>query len=252
VQKPLVPVAKPVLAPPKPASTALSPSAPAPLPTGEEWVEQALGKMGLLHPGAWIAPSLVMMFGSPGLVALGMVIFPIALIMALMRLGETNSEPRYPATFAVPAAVLLLLMLWVSSAMGAAGPGADAPVDVPQVETGPLPPTPDVTTRQLRLGQPEAHGNPRLLELVNGLDMERDIGGAYTGVPDEEEERVRLSVYVLADGTVDPVRVRTEEATDWALANSAEAKAGEMRFVFLDADGAPAEGWVRIDVTYGP
>ncbi len=250
VQKPLVPVARPVLTPPQPASTALSPSAPAPLPTGEEWMEQAMGKMGLLHPGAWIAPSLVMMFGSPGLVALGMIIFPIALIMALMRLGEQHSEPRYPATFAVPAAVLLLLMLWVSSALGAVGSGADASAEVPQVETGAYASAASIW--QVRVGEPEADGDWRLLRLVNGLEAQRDIGGSYAGVPHSEPERVLLVVYVLPDGTVDPARIRTEEVSDSWLADAAAAEAREMRFVFLDAGGNAAEGWVRIDVTYGP
>jgi hypothetical protein len=212
-------------------------------------VEQALGKMGLLHPGAWIAPSLVMMFGSPGLVALGMVIFPIALIMALMRLGEPHPEPRYPATFAVPAAVLLLLMLWVSSAMGAAGSGADASADVPPVETGQFS---DVTPWQVRLSEPRAQGNPRLLEVVNGLEAQRDIGGSYGGVPNSEREWARLVVYVLVDGTVDPARIRTDQVSDPSLADAAAAEARDMRFVFLDAAGDPAEGWVWIDVTYGP
>jgi len=259
LQKPLVPVANPVLTPPHPVST-LYPGTPAPLPTasGEEWLEQALGKMGLLHPGAWIAPSLVMMFGPPGVVALGMVIFPVALIMALMRLGEPHREPRLPATFAVPAAVLLLLILWVSSALGSSWMGADPPLR-PAPRPVPIPAPYDVGEPiapaplwQVRLGEPEAEAPTRLLRLVNRLDLERDIGGAYRGPPGRQGERVRVAVYVLSDGTVDPERIRAEESTDPGLAYTATDEAEKMRFVFLDAEGAPAEGWVRIDVTYAP
>jgi hypothetical protein len=187
-----------------------------------------------------------------------MVIFPIALIMALMRLGEPHPEPRMPATFAVPAAVLLLLVLWVSSALGSTGMGADAPsrpvpepvsIPAPHGSGQALPPT---AGWQVRVGEPQAAWDARLLKLVNRLDMERDIGGSYGGVPDSGAERVRLAVYVLADGTVDPARVRTEEATDPWLADAAVLEGREMRFVFLDADGDPAEGWVWMDVTYGP
>ena len=258
MQKPLVPVAKPVLAP-APASIGLSPGAPAQLPTGEEWLEQALGKMGLLHPGAWIAPSLVMMFGPGVMMALGMVIFPVALIMALMRLGQPKPEPRYPATFAVPAVVMLLLVLLAAGVLAGSTMGAGAREEGVEVElpTAPLPPSEDVAGApaaagwEVRLSEPKA-GSARLLRVSNVPDVQRGIAGAYAGVPEGGEKVVSLRVWVRRDGSVDPALVQTEGATDERLEQAVVAAAPGMRFVYLDMNWMPAAGWVELGVLYAP
>ncbi|HEU4452788.1 MAG TPA: hypothetical protein VFR81_06995 [Longimicrobium sp.] len=262
VQKPLVPVAKPVLAPPFAATSprasktstlaTLSSNAPAPL-SGEEWLEQAMGRMGVLHPGAWVLPSLVLMFGPPGLVVLGMIAFPIVLILGLMRMGEQHPEPRLPGTFAVPAVVLMLLALWLSSALGGSWMGASGADGGPGA--GQIPIRLEGSSRapwQVRVSEPVAEGGTRLVHLQNDLAVEREIRGAYAGTPGGEADTVRLAVYVLPDGSVDPERIATTDATDPWLADAAVTAAREMRFTFLASDGTPAEGWVWMDVTFGP
>jgi hypothetical protein len=225
------------------------------MPTGEEWIEQAAGKMGLLHPGTWIAPSLVMMFGPPGLVALGMIIFPIALIMTLMRMRKPHPERRYPATFTTPAVVMMLLVLWIVSALVADAPrGGPVPVPAPSAPASDDAGVP-ATGWQVRLSEPTVTwgwGTPRMLRLAKVPEVERAIAASYAGVPDGSEKVVRLRVWVRRDGSVHPERVETEGATDVRLEEAVLVVAPGMRFVYLDDLWMPAEGEVELGVLYAP
>jgi len=268
-RKPPLPAAKPVLTAMQPRpSTAVATATRAPLPGnahppgalapgGEEWLEQALGKRGALHPGAWVAPALVMMFGPPEMVVLGMIGFPIALIMALMRLGEPHSEPRLPATFAVPAALLLLLVLWISSTLGGMGMGADSTggpgggipdyAEAPYSAPGQAP-----DGWRVNVAEPTSDIPARQVILLNRGTMEREASDWFTSTAADVPHQLRLVVYVSTDGGVDPVRIWAEDSSDPGLASAVAAAARGMRFSFLNTDGEPAEGYVRMDVTYGP
>jgi hypothetical protein len=203
-----------------------------------------------------VAPALALMAAPPPLVMFGLLALTL-LVVTLNRAASGRKSKRLLGTFAVPAAVLLALSLWISNAMGGALV-ADAPRGGPVPVPAPSAPASDdagvpATGWQVRLSEPTATwGTPRMLRLADVPEVKRAIAASYAGVLDGSEKVVRLRVWVRRDGSVHPERVETEGATDVRLEEAVLVVAPGMRFVYLDDLWMPAEGEVKLGVLYAP
>jgi hypothetical protein len=202
--------------------------------------------MGALHPGAWLAPTLALLLGPAMLVVAGIVIFPLLLIFTLVPRGPRPD--RLLGTFAVPAAVLLVLSIWMFSAMG------DSWLLSRLKDDAPPPPYETVIpagTAQVQLGQPQAYlpGSESPI-LQNHAAILFRLRALYPFSLDGKAHSLRLTVHVREDGTVDPEKIQIADSTDPALERAVRAVAVEMVFVPLVVS-EPDAGRVWMNVTYG-
>jgi len=255
-------VAMPMPAAPGPARALGQQPAPAPaaspappeayhLPGGADWLRQAMGRMGALHPGAWLAPSLALLLGpTPVVVLVGLVMFPLLFIFLVLTLshGLGPKQDRLLGTFAVPAAVLLVLSIWIFSATGNSWllPGLKDGTP-PRYETV-IPPG----TAHVQLGLPRAFlpGSDSPILENHGAILFR-LRERYPDSRDRRVQSLRLVVHVRVDGTVDPGSVQIADSTDPLLAEAVEEVAQEMVFVPPVSGGRVTPGWVWMDVRYG-
>jgi hypothetical protein len=199
--------------------------------------------MGALHPGAWLAPSLALLLGPAPLVLAGIVALPLLLLFTWSRRLTEPKQDRLLGTFAVPAAVLLVLSIWMFSAMGDSWLLSRLKDDAPPRYEMVIPPG----TAQVQLGRPQSlvPGDRPILQ-NHGAVLFR-LREMYPSSTDRRAHSLRLTVRLREDGTVDQVVIA--DATDPALERAVRVVAAEMVFVPLVVSGPNA--WVRMDVRYG-
>jgi hypothetical protein len=197
-----------------------------------------------------VAPTLVMALGPVELLPLGMVTFPLVAIFAVIRVITEPWPKRRPGTFALPAAVLLVLALWISSALGRSWLlGGD-----PAYEPAPSYSESAIEgVGELRIGEastPLPVDSPVLQNRQATLTFLRRW---YRPRRPDQPHALRVTVHVRQDGTVDPARTRVNVSTDPALTEVVWGVVGKMVFVPLRGDdGAPYSGPVSLEITYAP
>jgi hypothetical protein len=206
--------------------------------------------MGALHPAAWLAPSAVLALGPASLMPYSLLALPFVLMALLANTGTDPKQDRLLGTFAVPSTLLLVLALWLTSALGGSwllNRQADERVETPSDQW------PYAASGEVRLGTPTSKVNDGVPILENHGSILFILRQRYPSSPDGRAHRLKLRVYVLTDGTVDPQSTETTDATDRRLELLVRDVARQMVFIPLRGeDGSTQHGYVSMDVEYVP